>query len=256
MRYVAWVLIALAACGVLYLLRIYLFDTDWKLRLWWKNPAFDGATPDYTGFRRWRHTWSRPIRWHWRGWKFSRRWNQMIKYPEKRKSRFREVSDEELSELADHYSVYLPEEKSDKLKQLGFDPGLPVYEVSSDFTEQDLQRALFESQFQNPKPLTFVMDQLDMGWDLAFVIESLQLVYLPFVTGLSDKAFGCWDEPEYFLRGYLSMNPVDPDPKRIRINVYIEKDTPDTLDVTFLQVVREPSGAPADAPLIWGKSQP
>jgi hypothetical protein len=149
------------------------------------------------------------------------------------------------------------EEFSDKLKGMGFDPGIPVYEVTVPFTEKDIKAALFKSSYASPKILSF---RIDHGggdsWDVPMVVELVQAIYTPYRVGKVDRPLGCWPYPEWHIRGFLFKSPFDPYNEVIRVHALVQKNSPDELDMAYIQVVREPSDASSETRLEWGHGAP
>jgi hypothetical protein len=157
---------------------------------------------------------------------------------------------------------YLSEELSNKLKLLGFDPSCPVYEISLDFEPSLLEEALFQSTYKKPilLPLEIIerTEHFPLDWDVPMVVESVQAVYLPYAVGVGETPTGCYERPEWFVRGFLYKSGFDPYLQVVRINLYCQTQANDDgrFDLGFLQVVRNPSAVNPDTPLRWGYGAP
>jgi hypothetical protein len=148
-------------------------------------------------------------------------------------------------------------EISDTLKALGFDPGIPVYDLSKvEFGPDRVKEALFQSTLHRPVLLHFSEDDADpstpLGVDLSMVVESVQVYYAPREPRLDGKPIGCWEDPEFYLRGFAYKSGFDPYPEVIRMHVYLRVASGSGFDGATLQIVREPSGADPSTPLAYG----
>jgi hypothetical protein len=151
----------------------------------------------------------------------------------------------------------LTEEQSNLFKALGFDPGIPVYDFSKiQFDCDRLKEALFDSTCQHPITLPFLEDDVDptcpIGVDLAMVAELVQAYYAPHEPRLDGKPIGCWEEPEFYLRGFAYKSGFDPDPEVVRMHVYLRVRKKGEFAGATVQIVRQPSGADPSTPLVYG----
>jgi hypothetical protein len=153
----------------------------------------------------------------------------------------------------------LPPELSDRLKECGFDPGIPVYDIDPlDFDRDQIKRALFDSTYRNPITVTFRSDQDEwkdtpIGRGLEMVVELVRAVYVPCEPFVGSGLFGCYDKPEWYLRGFLYKSGSDPYPEVVRMHAYLEVDGgPEVgkIDRANVQVVRHPSGTDPSTPLV------
>lgn len=155
-------------------------------------------------------------------------------------------------------SKQLGEELSCRLKSLGFDAGIAVYElVKVGFGLDLLKQALFDSTYREPVTVLLraqdseerVETPLTGGLDV--VIEMAQAIYVPREPYQGSGHFGCWNAPHWYLRGLLYKAVVDPNPEVVRVHIYCEvaSDDPGELDRAIVQVVRKPSGADPSTPL-------
>jgi hypothetical protein len=171
------------------------------------------------------------------------------------------VSDE-TRERAQEQTRYLSEEHSKKLKLLGFDHSCPVYEISLDFEPSLLQEALFRSTYTKPILLPLEIDErtehFPFDWGVPMVVESVQAVYLPYAVGIGETPTGCYERPEWFVRGFLYKSGFDPYLQVVRMNLYCQTQgsSDDRFDLGFLQVVRNPSTVSPDSLLRWGYGAP
>lgn len=157
----------------------------------------------------------------------------------------------------------LSEEDSDMLKGFGFDPGIPVYAIDEiAFDLGQIKHALFDSTYRNPTILPFYTGSRhpgdDPGVELYMVLELVQAYYPPYAPILGMGApLGCFNAPEWYLRGFLYKSPHDPYPEAIRMYVYIATGgSADDFNHAIVQVVRQPSGADPSIPLVYGKDIP
>jgi hypothetical protein len=156
---------------------------------------------------------------------------------------------------------------SDELKAFGFDPGIPVYEINQvDFNLFDLDRvkqALFGSTYRNPVTLPFrfghhIPREPAPEVSLDMIVEMVQAFYPPNIPSLSmKKPIGCFDDPEWYLRGYVYKSGFDPYPETIRMHVYIATGgAGNDFSHALVQLVRQPSGADPSTPLVYGDGVP
>lgn len=154
---------------------------------------------------------------------------------------------------------YVSSEFSNQLKSLGFHPGCPVYETATDFDHELLQKALFESTYSKPIILPYVIDEY-IGetkdeWPVPMVVESVRAVYTPRAVGVGETPTGCWEDPEWFVTGFLYKSPFDPYQENVRMNALIHRSGL-ALTESYLQVVRNPTTVHPDTPLRWGRGAP
>jgi hypothetical protein len=155
----------------------------------------------------------------------------------------------------------LGEEMSNLLKKFGFDPGVPVYDFTRiAFGVDRLKEALFDSTFEHPITLPFLEADADpaspIGVNLAMVVETAQAYYAPHEPCLDGIPIGCWENPEFYLRGFAYKSGFDPYPEVVRMHVYLRVHDKGQLEGATLQFVRKPSGADPATPLVYGNSRP
>lgn len=148
----------------------------------------------------------------------------------------------------------LPRDLSDTLKKLGFDPGIPVYEVVDfDFDFETIKKALFHSTPLNPVTLPFHIgesgrsDSLVVDVDLQMVVELVQAYYGPGAQELDSELLDWYDEPDWYIRGFLQRGGSDSCPGAIRMHALVATSQRDKFSYAIVQIVRQPSGCRADS---------
>jgi hypothetical protein len=153
------------------------------------------------------------------------------------------------------------EETDQQLKRLGFDPGIPIFEMGGEINLEEVQRATFESTYSRPAVVPFIYQGSQDGdiekWALPMLVELAQAVYTPFSTHATETPTGCWEHPSWYLRGFLSKSAFDPYPETIRMHAFLAVE-PDEggIETGILQLVRHPSGADPQTHLVFGQLGP
>jgi len=137
-----------------------------------------------------------------------------------------------------------------RLIAFGFDPGIPVYEIDKpDFEVDDLKRAVFESTYRKPVTLRFQSDkdefmETPLAEGLHMVVELVRVFYAPSEPFVGSGLVGCYNEPEWYVRGFLYKSGFDPYPEVLLMHAYLQNDGKEVsrIDQAVLQVVRNPSG--------------
>jgi hypothetical protein len=158
-------------------------------------------------------------------------------------------------------------DRDGKLAKLGFVPGLPIYTThntdqddesagGSTITVETLKRALFESSYSKPRvvPLLYrTPDNLLPPLPLPMVVELAQAIYEPMTLRVDDRPVGCWEYPDWYLRGYLHKSPFDATAETIRMHAYLNTEAgTSAINVYYVQLVPEPTTTCDDAPLLAG----
>ena len=155
-------------------------------------------------------------------------------------------------------SQLLSEEMSDRLKAFGFDPGIPVYEDARPrFDLGDVQRALFQSTYRSPITLPFFFGE-GRDIELHMVVRWVQAYFEPYAPDLRmRRPLGCYNEPEWYLRGFLYKSGFDVNPEVVPMHVYLTTDGGDPkLHAALVQVVAAASEADPSTRLTWGTGIP
>lgn len=148
----------------------------------------------------------------------------------------------------------LDEKFDSRLKALGFDPGKPVYEVAPTFDFDAVQHALFRSRYDALPTLLFVVGDTS-AYDIPVVVGLVQVSYLQQEVFLTERAIACWRQPDYYIRGFVQQSAFDVDRRPIVVHALVQMNSSDdkpTIDLVYLQIVREPTTASPDTPLRWG----
>lgn len=156
----------------------------------------------------------------------------------------------------------LPEEISERLKGLGFEPGIPVHEIDKvDFDFGHVKDALFGSTYRQPITVTFrsdkeALEETPIGVGLPMVVELVQAIYVPLEPSVGSGHFGCTNVPDWYLRGFLYKSGYDPYSEIIRMHAYLElgsdPDEMSKIEVARVQVVRHRMSVDRSEPLVWG----
>jgi hypothetical protein len=152
------------------------------------------------------------------------------------------------------------EKLSGELKAFGFDPGVPVYAVDElDFDLDLVKKALFESTYRRPTTLPFYIgsrDPLDFtgpDLELDMVVELVQAFYAPREVRIGVTPVGCFDAPEWYLRGFAYKSGFDPHPDVICMHVYIATGgAANDFNHAIVQIVNHPSGVDPSTRLSYG----
>lgn len=153
-------------------------------------------------------------------------------------------------------------EISDRLKAFGFDPGIKVYSVEGvDFDVDLLKQALFDSTYKQPVTIPFRSERISLqGTALAnglgMVVELVQVYYCPREPHVGSGLLGCYNEPEWYVRGFLDKSGIDSNSEVIRMHVYLEVDGSEEhkagkINRAIVQIVHRPSGADPATQLIY-----
>ena len=150
---------------------------------------------------------------------------------------------------------------SAQLLGLGFDPGIPVYELEPvGFDLEGLEQALFGSTYRHPATVTFSSDKLEMQETplekgIEVLVESVQLFYIPREEHVGSGLVGCYPEPQWYLCGFVFKSGFDPYPETIRVHARLDNDSTDIkIDKAVVQFVREPSGADSSTPMLRART--
>lgn len=147
----------------------------------------------------------------------------------------------------------LDPDDSELLKSLGFDPGIPVYDVETiEFDVEDLKRALFESDYSHPATLMFRVPYTEVSpdgcTDLPMAVELIQASYESYERCI--VGVGRFESPVYYLRGYLYTQGGD---RTIPMHVYLTVRERNEFTGAKVQIVIKPSGAGPSEPLRYGR---
>jgi hypothetical protein len=155
---------------------------------------------------------------------------------------------------------------SDRLKTLGFEPGIPVYLVEDvAFDLVRVRQALFESTYNSPITVVFqdsrdVMSEEPIGHGLPMVVELMQAVYVPAEAHVGSGVLGCHNTPDWYVRGFLYKSGFDPYPEVIPMHAYLEIADQDgsgkVIECAHVQIVRPCSGVDRSAPLVYADGPP
>ncbi|HEV3322099.1 MAG TPA: hypothetical protein VG147_07925 [Solirubrobacteraceae bacterium] len=159
---------------------------------------------------------------------------------------------------ADHEALdrALNTEDSALLKSFGFDPGIPVYDIEEiAFDVEELKRALFESDYDNPVTLIFQVPHTDAATpdgctDLPMVVELIQASYESYQRYVGGIGIGRFNSPVYYLRGYLYTQRSD---RTIPMHIYLTVGERNVFSSAIVQIVIRPSGADPSEPLRYGR---
>ena len=160
-------------------------------------------------------------------------------------------------------SKHLDKEQSDRLKVLGFEPGWPVMELGSfDFGIDRINEALMSSTYWRPTFIPFYYEQRaiecrdeDEVWQLYTIPELIQVLYAPFTPRNEAQPVGCWDDPEWYIRGRLLRSGFDPHTRIDQMHVllgHMEPGQGQTIEGCIAQLVRyHRTDIDPTAPLMW-----
>lgn len=149
------------------------------------------------------------------------------------------------------------------LTAFGFEPDIPTYVIHymptgdepkpGTITVDMLKRALFESTYARPVVIPFVYDPGEgLSWELPMVVELAQALYIPAIReGREGPALGCWEYPDWYLRGYLHKSPFDASVETTRMHVYITTDGgSEDLGTAIVQLAHFSTQAVTDTPAL------
>jgi len=148
--------------------------------------------------------------------------------------------------------------ESQKLRSLGFDPRIPVYDVEAlDFDIEDVKRALFDSDYSKPYILTFVVPDTDAAapdgsTDVPMAVELVQASYESYERHIDGIGVGRFESPEYYLRGYMYTQGGD---RTIPMHVFLRVGERNQFTGAIVQIVLRPSGDETPEPIHYGRPQ-
>ena len=161
----------------------------------------------------------------------------------------------------------LEPELDQRFRQLGFDPGLPVYRhrnAFADLSVDHIKAALFDSSYDEPVTVPLFahedesgLAQAPIGADLPMHVLFVQPIWIPAEPLKGVTALGCYEEPDWYLRGLLHKDDRVPTAQPVGLHAYIQSEItsphrpgePSSGLHGYVQVVPEPSGAEPDRPL-------
>jgi hypothetical protein len=156
----------------------------------------------------------------------------------------------------------LPAGLDERFKRLGFDPGWPIYchtDLYASVRLDHVRRALFESMYSVPHLIQLQAELPPEGGDVAelpMVLELVQIIYVPYAAVGLTESQRLGEYPHYYLRGVVHRNSYDPRLEGVRVNVYIDADTPEDIASIYIQVVPRPSDCDPATPLCWADGPP
>lgn len=107
---------------------------------------------------------------------------------------------------------------SDRHKARGFVAGESVHEFRIGFTKEELHQSLFESTYSNP---SFIRVELEPYTNLDVIVTMAKQVYTEYTHHVSDSPLGCFDEPEWYLEGWVRKSGFDPYSEVVRVRAYL-----------------------------------
>ena len=146
--------------------------------------------------------------------------------------------------------------ESRRLKGLGFDPRIPVYEVEDlGFDIEDVKRALVDSDYSRPVILTFMVPDTDAAapdgnTEAPMAVELVQASYESYETTIDGIGVGRFESPEYYLRGYLYTQGGD---RSIPMHAFLKVGERNTFTGAIVQIVMRPSDVDSSEPLRYGQ---
>jgi hypothetical protein len=143
----------------------------------------------------------------------------------------------------------------DKLLAAGFIPSSPVYESKQELRVRDLRRALFKSRYESPILLTFKADDDGVAVIFHMVVESVGVLWDPFVVRPGDQPVGCWPVPDYYVTGTLFTSVGDSVTDRVPMRAYIG-DIDQSAPEIYFQVDRLTEDVREGTPLRMGVGHP
>jgi hypothetical protein len=156
---------------------------------------------------------------------------------------------EQLGPIPGEHVPRLELDYSQRLIALGFDPLATVYIVEGGFDQSMISDAVFDGSRSHPRTIPFPYEYGELGNRSSVVIpmevELLQLVWVHYDGDDGNRYVD--DLPEWYIRGWLSMNQLNPDGDPVRMHAYIgtldQEGCPST---AYLQMLREqPAKTPA-----------
>lgn len=108
---------------------------------------------------------------------------------------------------------------SDRHKARGFVAGESVHEFTIGFSKEELQQSLFESTYSNPIAIRVELEDCDIH--LEVVVTIAKQVYTEYTNLVTDGPLGCFEEPEWYLEGWVRKSGFDPYSEVIRVRAYL-----------------------------------
>ncbi len=127
--------------------------------------------------------------------------------------------------------------ESQRLIALGFDPLAPVYNATHGYSEEAITQAVFYGLRHERKTVDFQVELRGGDCVLPMEIELLQVV---FVTEHDDETGqpDHFEDPAWYLRGYLGGCDLNPNGEVIRMHAYTHELAEGELSA-YLQIVQE-----------------
>jgi len=154
-----------------------------------------------------------------------------------------EAEDEQATSPAQERRMGSP--ANDAHVRLGFVPEVPLYEISGAkvrFGIGRVMRALFESTYRDPIALPLEIEDIIGGeGSFSLIVTSVQQVYPAMEHDHQDMPVGCYNDPEWLVRGHLAKSPHDPYPEFIWVIALIRIDGSDKtkIDTIEVQLIRD-----------------
>ncbi|WP_416442583.1 hypothetical protein AB3K78_09165 [Leucobacter sp. HNU] len=108
------------------------------------------------------------------------------------------------------------ERRSAEMREMGFEPGEPVRSEWYGLTKEQVMESLFSSSYSNPVPVFIECSVTEARRSI--VITSAKAFYdnydKPNQMGATPP--GCWEEPHWYLEGWLPASGYDPEGQTIR----------------------------------------
>lgn len=141
-----------------------------------------------------------------------------------------------------------------ELLDLGFTEEYPIFEVGVDFDKDLLRSALFDNTPTQPVVLPFVVkgsrgeadDRSSFEWSIHVVVESVKVVFTPKIVHMNDQPLGMYEDPDFYVEGYVLKTAFDSYPESIRVRAYLQDGEPGKFDTSFLQIERADMGWSTD----------
>jgi hypothetical protein len=83
------------------------------------------------------------------------------------------------------------------------------------------------------------------------VVESVQAYYAPYEPYIDGIPIGHWENPEFYVRGFVYKNGFNPCPGIVRMHVYLRVHDKGQFEGATLQVMRAPSGVEPSTLLVY-----
>ena len=127
----------------------------------------------------------------------------------------------------------------DMLTRAHFEPGQKVYTFYPEFELTDIKAAIFEGTYRDPKPLTIRMQHSGIV-ELQVIVKLVEQLYQPFLEAPGQAPFTCYNEPDWYLEGWVQQSGFNPFEGPLHVRLYVLANGRKLDDIGYFQRIVEP----------------